>query len=445
MKDNKYPSFEEYYDDIARQAVEKCTFCGECVENCLSYPLSPLKDKDGCQVMQNVIEFLEDGTYSDDVYLRAFTCAQCGNCSDLCPQGIDPFLLMETTIVKLVQQGKQPPEAVNFVIPERKPNLVGVLSALQTKPSEARWLKRAPEHARKVENVVFLGCEPQMMPHKIFASLDVFEAMGLDFVTLSGGELCCGVPHALAAGNPVDSEKKARELVDNIKAFSPKRVILVCPGCYRQFMEFFPRFLDVDFEVKFFTDLINENLDKINDTTQYLSKTIDDFRNFFNSNKIKKEFSIKEAFVNCFNLINVQFKNHNIQIIKNIGNHTVYGIQTELVQVLINILNNSRDELIKLDSQEKLIFIDTKTKDNQVIITIKDNAGGIDEKILEHLFEPYFTTKHQAQGTGIGLYMSEEIITKHMNGTISIENTTFVYNKTSYKGALTTIKLKLFR
>ncbi|WP_320033876.1 cache domain-containing protein [Halarcobacter sp.] len=186
-----------------------------------------------------------------------------------------------------------------------------------------------------------------------------------------------------------------------------------------------------------------DGLDNINQTTQYLSKTIDDFRNFFNTNKVKKEFSVEEAFNNCFNLINVQFKNHNIDIIKNINDSIIYGIQTELVQVLINLLNNSRDELLKLENQKKLIFIDTKEKNDELIIQIKDNAGGIDEKIIKHLFEPYFTTKHQSQGTGIGLYMSEEIIVKHMRGTITIENTEFTYENIHYKGALATIKLKL--
>ncbi len=190
---------------------------------------------------------------------------------------------------------------------------------------------------------------------------------------------------------------------------------------------------------------LEEGLETINQTTQYLSKTIDDFRNFFNSNKIKKDFSIKEAFENCFNLINVQFKNHNIEITKNITDTTIFGIQTELVQVLINILNNSRDELLKLDNQKRIILIDTKEENQELIIQIKDNAGGIDEKILKHLFEPYFTTKHQSQGTGIGLYMSEEIIVKHMRGSITIENTEFIYKNIQCKGALVTIKLKLHK
>ena len=273
MVQEKYPSLEEYYSDIVRKAVEDCVLCGECLENCTIYPVSPLKDKDVVDMMEQMMDFLKDGTFSEDVYLKAFGCGGCGHCSDSCPQGIDPLLLHEATKIELVKQGKQPPEAVNFILPGRKPNLIGVLSALQTKPSEERWLKSTPPQPKKTENVVFLGCEPLAMPHKIFASLDVFEAIGLDFVALAGGDLCCGVPTLLAAGNAKEATEKGRELVDNIKAFSPERVILICPGCYRQFTEFFPRFLDLDFEVEFFAHFLNENLDKIK-FTKPLEKTV---------------------------------------------------------------------------------------------------------------------------------------------------------------------------
>ncbi|NVJ54582.1 MAG: cache domain-containing protein [Campylobacteraceae bacterium] len=188
----------------------------------------------------------------------------------------------------------------------------------------------------------------------------------------------------------------------------------------------------------------NDDLEYINESTQYLSKTIDDFRNFFSSNKIKKEFTIDEAFDNTFNLINAQFKNHQIEIIKDIKNTQIYGIQTELVQVLINILNNSRDELIKMKSDKrKIIFIKTFEEKEQLIIEILDNAGGIDEEILEHVFEPYFTTKGPSQGTGIGLYMSQEIIVKHMHGRILMENFTYNYEDKDYTGVKTTIKLNI--
>ena len=80
-------------------------------------------------------------------------------------------------------------------------------------------------------------------------------------------------------------------------------------------------------------------------------------------------------------------------------------------------------------------------KTDGIYIYIKDNAGGIPEKIISRIFEPYFTTKHQSQGTGIGLYMSEEIIVKNMNGQVSVSNTQYSYNNENYKGAVFTIKL----
>ena len=105
-------------------------------------------------------------------------------------------------------------------------------------------------------------------------------------------------------------------------------------------------------------------------------------------------------------------------------------------------LNNSKDALEFLNKNEKFIFINIFRENNKAIVEIKDNAGGIKEDILDKVFEPYFTTKHQSQGTGIGLFMCKEIINKHMNGEIYISNTSFEYKDKTYNGTLTRIVLE---
>ncbi|MFW3328102.1 cache domain-containing protein, partial [Aliarcobacter butzleri] len=171
-----------------------------------------------------------------------------------------------------------------------------------------------------------------------------------------------------------------------------------------------------------------EASNRINTSSQYLSQTIDDFRNFFIPNKEKSKVNLIEIFKKTLDLISAQFSSKDIEIIKNIEGVEFESYENELIQALINILNNSRDELIKKDG-ERFIFVDAFEKDNFINIIIKDNAGGVIKENLDKIFEPYFTTKYKSQGTGIGLYMTEEIITKHLNGTICVENVEFTYNE----------------
>eukprot|EP01156_Anaeramoeba_ignava_P018545 Anaeramoba_ignava/a920_13.p1 GENE.a920_13~~a920_13.p1 ORF type:complete len:568 (-),score=48.11 a920_13:1393-3096(-) len=187
---------------------------------------------------------------------------------------------------------------------------------------------------------------------------------------------------------------------------------------------------------------LDETFTTINDTTQYLSKTIDDFRNFFKPNSEKKYFKMSDVMYKAISLVKPQFKNRSIDIIKDIQDYKLYGLENEFLQVIINILNNSRDQLMKIDG-EKLILISSYIKDDKYILEIKDNGKGIDEKIIEKIFEPYFTTKHNSEGTGIGLYMCEEIIVKHMDGQISVENEIFTHKDNTYKGAKFIISLPL--
>ncbi|MFW2585962.1 cache domain-containing protein [Aliarcobacter butzleri] len=185
-----------------------------------------------------------------------------------------------------------------------------------------------------------------------------------------------------------------------------------------------------------------EASNRINTSSQYLSQTIDDFRNFFIPNKEKSKVNLIEIFKKTLDLISAQFSSKDIEIIKNIEGVEFESYENELIQALINILNNSRDELIKKDG-ERFIFVDAFEKDNFINIIIKDNAGGVIKENLNKIFEPYFTTKYKSQGTGIGLYMTEEIITKHLNGTICVGNVEFTYNEKEYFGAQFTIRIDL--
>ena len=184
-------------------------------------------------------------------------------------------------------------------------------------------------------------------------------------------------------------------------------------------------------------------MDNINNTTQYLSQTIDDFRNFFNPQNSKlTTFNIKSLISKTTNLINNQFENKEISIIKIINNFPISSFENELIQIILNILNNSKDALLQIEGH-KFIQIKTYNDLEYAYIQIHDNAKGIPPKIIDKIFEPYFTTKHKSQGTGIGLFMAKEIIQKHLNGEITVRNDFLEINNTKYKGAVFTVKIPL--
>ncbi len=189
-------------------------------------------------------------------------------------------------------------------------------------------------------------------------------------------------------------------------------------------------------------DEIIKSMDTISNTTKYLSQTIDDFRNYFNPQKEAHNFNLKNCLEKVCSLIEPQLISKNVQIIKNIDDIMVYGFENEFIQVIINILNNSKDEFEKIVIEEKIILIDTKVIKNRISICIKDNAGGISDKFINKIFDLYFT-KGKEKGTGIGLYMSKEIIEKHMKGSISVVNDIYIFNEKSYKGAAFTINFPL--
>ena len=183
------------------------------------------------------------------------------------------------------------------------------------------------------------------------------------------------------------------------------------------------------------------NLEKITGIVKYLSQTIDDFRNFYKQDKEVKTFYANEIIKKIKELVGVKYKSLGIKFIENIENIELKSYQNELLQVIINIINNAKDILVEKNLKNKLIFINIYQKENFVYFEICDNGGGISENIKDKIFEAYFTTKHQSQGTGIGLYMTYQIVTNNLKGEIWVENLEYGYNNEKYTGAKFIVKI----
>lgn len=190
-----------------------------------------------------------------------------------------------------------------------------------------------------------------------------------------------------------------------------------------------------DFD-KFTKEYLKEKIKEANKLTAYMSQTISDFQDFFKPKGEKVDFSVNEACTSSFHILESAFSYHNIDVTFNVHEDAVInGYKNEYSQVFLNILSNAKDILREREIENPAIEISIKKdKNNYSLVTISDNAGGIPEEIIDRIFEPYFTTRHKTQGTGIGLYMSKNIIERNMNGFITVKNT--------HDGALFTIKVK---
>ena len=183
------------------------------------------------------------------------------------------------------------------------------------------------------------------------------------------------------------------------------------------------------FESKFHTGKLSETFitSRVADAhllSQNMSDTLEDFRTFFNPNRAKKAFSIKEVIQKAIDLSKYQLEKEEITLELMIKNDLeVFGFKNELIHVLLNLIGNSKDVLsTKSELKTKIIHIIARQTKETIFINVIDNGGGIKSDIISKVFDPYFTTKHKSVGTGIGLYMSKQMVEKHMNGKIGAKN-----------------------
>lgn len=199
-------------------------------------------------------------------------------------------------------------------------------------------------------------------------------------------------------------------------------------------------------------DLTMDNINKdsfknytnnIEKQIEHMNETMNDFRTFFKPQTSSSNYHINEVVDYVLSLISSIFKSKDINIVTNISTDSItYGNKNELSQVIINILNNAKDVIEEKNPLIKEIKIESFVKNNKLFVRISDYAGGVPEDIIDKIFDPYFTTKSDDKGTGIGLDMSKTIIEK-VGGKIYIKNKIYKINGEKYKGAMFIIELNI--
>jgi signal transduction histidine kinase len=166
-------------------------------------------------------------------------------------------------------------------------------------------------------------------------------------------------------------------------------------------------------------EYIDKFVDKNKELISFMSETIDTFRDFFRTDKENQKFNVKDSIEQVLSMMSAQIKEYQIQIDIIGDGFDIVGVKLDLQQVILNLITNSKDAFIEKDINERNIIINVEKYN---VIIIKDNAGGIPIDILDRVFEPYFTTKEQGKGTGMGLYMSKMMVENNMKGNIQVRN-----------------------
>lgn len=179
----------------------------------------------------------------------------------------------------------------------------------------------------------------------------------------------------------------------------------------------------IHFKKKVTEDEIVQTISSSNRVIQFMSHTIDDFRNFFSPQKDLKIFCVNDVVSEALHIMKATLEHHRIsvEVQTYVSQARAYGLKNEYAQVIINLLSNAKDVLVIRNIHHGHIIVKIEESEAHSKVSVIDNAGGIHEEDVAHVFEPFFT-KEKSNGTGIGLFMSRMIIENNMQGTITVEN-----------------------
>ena len=171
-------------------------------------------------------------------------------------------------------------------------------------------------------------------------------------------------------------------------------------------------------------EYLEDKVDAIEDTIEYMSQTIEDFSDYLNPNRQKNKFYLSDSVEKAMELTMPSLTKSKVDIIfYDEDDYEFYGRKNELTQVLIILINNAKEALVKnSNNRDKMINITLEQIDNNFVLTIQDNGLGVPVELFSKIFEPYFSTNEQTKGRGLGLYMSKKIIEDRFNGKIKVSN-----------------------
>jgi Fe-S oxidoreductase len=264
-------SLTELYSRKKKQIIEDCNLCGICVDVCPAVPLTNLGSMPAPDIQEKVIDLLKDGVTSEEAYIRAASCMSCALCKDVCPVDINPVDLRALIRQELARLGKKLYPLMEIKVGDSNYFVPDIVASMQIKPEEKRWLSHIPDNPQQKDTVVFTGCALVMQPEKIFIISEILERLGLDFVIVAGGELCCGVRYLSTDLDKADAG--ARALLHALGAFKPRQVILACAECTHQVAQFDKKISPAGFQYQELFHFLSQHINEL-EFTRPVNKTV---------------------------------------------------------------------------------------------------------------------------------------------------------------------------